>query len=268
MFKFFKSESAGHPKDVKELRDALLRFIKEQLQKVEGGEGKYIKSIFLFLTCEPEDRHLYESAVNLEEPGRFKNEIQKIADDFALDLPQTWTLEVKMGEELPPGTINSSQLAASILISTKNQPMASAETIEKLSTAYIRVLKGEAENEEYQITSAAGKINIGRDRRAQGDDGFFRMNTIAFPGESTNESNKFISRRHAHIEFNNETISFVLFADEGGIPPRNKIKIRAVDDENLIKLNSTLIGHQLKEGDQVILGESAVIEFSYISAST
>jgi hypothetical protein len=54
----------------------------------------------------------------------------------------------------------------------------------------------------------------------------------------------------------------MLFADEGGIPPGNKIKIRSASTENLIKLNSTHIGHRLEEGDQVILGETAVFEFS------
>jgi hypothetical protein len=35
-------------------------------------------------------------------------------------------------------------------------------------------------------------------------------------------------------------------------------------DENPVKLNSTHIGHVLREADQVILGESAVLEFSYL----
>jgi hypothetical protein len=268
MFNIFKTDSAGRPKDVKELRDALLRFIKEQLQKVDGGEGRYIKGIQMFLTCGTEDQHLYEAAVSIEEPGRFKNEIQKIADDFALGLPDNWALEIKFVQELPAGVISSASLPVALFISTKKLSAANLPEAQKLSVAYIRVLNGMAEKDEYQINATDGKINIGRDKKAQVEDGFFRTNTIAFPGDSSNESNNYVSRRHAHIEWNNESGSFILFADEGGIPPGNKIKIRMFNDENLVKLNSTLIGHQLREGDQIILGESAVIEFSYISAAT
>jgi len=59
----------------------------------------------------------------------------------------------------------------------------------------------------------------------------------------------------------------MIFADEGGIPPGNKVKIKSVGVDNLIKLHSIQIGHKLNEGDQVILGESAVFEFSYHSTA-
>ena len=262
MFNIFKSSESGErPKDVKEIRDVLLRFIKDQLQKVDGGEGRYIKGLQLFLAAGADDKHLYEAAISTEDSDRFKNEVQKIANDFAIDLPDNWTMEITFVDELPTDAIKVQQLEAALLIRTKSQ------ILQKISTAYVRVLSGEAEKEEYTITSNDLKINIGRDKKAQVDDGFFRTNTIAFPGNSANQSNKYISRRHAHIEWNNDAGCFLLFADEGGVPPLNKIKIRAVNNDDLVKLNSTIVGHQLKEGDQIILGESAVIEFSYISAS-
>jgi len=55
----------------------------------------------------------------------------------------------------------------------------------------------------------------------------------------------------------------MLFADEGGVPPGNKVKIRSVQAENLVKLHAVTNGHRLAESDQLILGESAVLEFSY-----
>jgi hypothetical protein len=53
-FNFF-SKSGGEkgPVDVKGLRDAILRFIKEALQKVEGGEGRHIKELLLYLAPMP-----------------------------------------------------------------------------------------------------------------------------------------------------------------------------------------------------------------------
>jgi pSer/pThr/pTyr-binding forkhead associated (FHA) protein len=129
------------------------------------------------------------------------------------------------------------------------------------------VLNGEAENDVYTIKSSDGKITIGREKRVQGEDGFFRINTIAFPGDSKHESNKFISRQHAHIQFNIESGQFYLYAEENGIPPRNKTKIRTAESETPVKLYSTQIGYALKEGDQIMLGQSAILEFSYLNES-
>ena len=87
MFSFFKEE---RPTDAKGIRNALLQFIKEQLQKAEGGEGSNIRGITIYITCSDEDRHAYEAAVYADSPERLKvEEIQKIADDFAIELPAT-----------------------------------------------------------------------------------------------------------------------------------------------------------------------------------
>ena len=255
MFEIFNTD-AESPQDVKSLRDALLRAIKEELQVVEGGEGKHIRGLQLFVTCSENEKHIYESAVYLDEPLLFKQEVQRIADDYALDLPQGWTLEVTFVDTLPQEAKKLTDVHAALFIKTRQQ------TIQKTGAAYIRVLSGQAEKDEYEITSASGKITIGRDRRAQTDDGFFRINAIAFPGDCGNDCNKYISRQHAHIEWNNDAGCFMLFADEGGVPPKNKVKIKSIDEDNPVKLNSTHIGHRLKEGDQIILGETAVIEFS------
>jgi pSer/pThr/pTyr-binding forkhead associated (FHA) protein len=257
MFKLFNKDTDSRPQDVKGLRDALFHFIKEELQRVEGGEGRHIKGICLFIACSDEEKYLYESAVCLEDPERFKAEVQKIADDFAIDLPDNWTMETSFVDTLPPECIKSSELAAGLFIKTRQH------SIKKSNIAYVRVLGGEAEKEVYEITPESGKITIGREKKAQTDDGFFRLNAIAFPGDSSNECNKYISRQHAHIEWNSDAEGFMLYADEGGVPPRNKIKIKAATDDNTIKLNSTHIGHLLREGDQIVLGESAVLEFQF-----
>ncbi|WP_448698320.1 FHA domain-containing protein [Mucilaginibacter sp. AW1-3] len=257
MFDIFKKSDDKSTGDVKSVRDTLLRFIKKELQKAEGGEGRNIKGIHLFISADSSSKHVYEAAVYADDENKFKNEVQKIADDYALDLPKTWAMETEFCTDIPPEAIGIEGLDAALFIRTKDN------TIQKSATAYIRVLNGEAEKKEYTLTSADGKVNIGREKKVQVSDGFFRLNHIAFPGDSSNESNKYISRQHAHIEWSNDHNSFMFYADEGGVPPTNKVKIRSAKDETLNKLNSTQIGHKLDEGDQVILGESAVIEFSY-----
>ena len=259
MFDLFKKNENKGPGDVKGVRDALLRFIKEEFQKAEGGEGRNIKGVNVFIFSSTAEKHIYEAAVYVEEKDRFKEDVQKIADDYAIDIPVNWELDINFVDDYPPEAIKIAGLSAAIFIRTKDH------NIQKSGAAYIRILNGDAEKREYKITSSEGKINIGRERKAQVNEGFFRTNHIAFPGESANEANKFISRQHAHIEWNNDAGCFMLFADDGGVPPGNKIKIRSAANENLIKLNSTHIGHKLLEGDQVILGESAVVEFSYLT---
>jgi hypothetical protein len=257
MFGIFKKEENTGPGDVKVVRDALLRFIKQELQKSEGGEGKNIKGIHLYILEDSADKHVYEAATYVDSPDQFKNEVQKIADDYAVDLPQNWALEIAFTTDVPAEATNIGDLRAALFIRTKDN------SFRKSATAYIHILNGEAEKKEYAINSTDEKLNIGREKHAQADDGFFRFNHIAFPGDSNNESNKYISRQHAHIEWNNDNGSFMFFADEGGVPPGNKVKIRSAKSEVLNKLNSTQIGHKLDEGDQIILGDSAVIEFSY-----
>lgn len=255
MFDLFKSRST----DVKGIRNALLQFIKEQLQKTEGGEGRNITGLYLFIYCNDEERHLYEAAVFHDSADKFKNEeVQKIADDYAISLPSSWLLEISFNAAVPPAAIKAKGLDVALLISTYKNPVQYKE-----ATAYINVLNGEAEKEKYVITSSPAKINIGRAASVQTADGFFRKNKIAFTDSDTNEINRAVSRQHAHIEWDTISGSFLLFADEGGIPPHNKVKVRTAEGST-IKMLTTEIGHSLKEGDQVILGDSALLEFSFL----
>jgi hypothetical protein len=258
MFDFFKKNTDNSNKDVKTVREGLLHFIKEQLKKAEGGEGSNIKGIQIFITCPEEEKQMYEAAVYLEEPGRFKNEeVQKIADDFAIDLPDNWELSISFSQSAPPESKQVPGLDASIVILTRKN------ALPKVATAYIKIRLGEAEKKTYNISSGTGKIFIGREKRVQTADGFYRENKIAFPEKSDSDSNRYISRQHAHIEFDQETGHFLLFADEGGVPPRNKVKVRSNNEGEPVKLYSTKVGYELKEGDQILLGQSALLEFSY-----
>lgn len=262
MFNFFKqNKEQSRPDDVKGIRDAALRFIKEQLQKAEGGEGGNIRGLQLYLSPKEEEKHLYQSAVFVEEGGRFKEEVQKIADDFALQLPGNWNIEIIFTEGLPADAIKAPTIDAALFVVTRKQ-----SAPKKTVTAVVNILNGEAEKESYTFTSESGRIFIGRERKVQAADGFYRVNTIAFPGDSSHQSNKYISRQHAHIEWDAERGAFMLFADEGGIPPRNKIKVRTTDG-NLEKLQTTQFGYPLQEGDQIILGDSALLEFRLKTAT-
>ncbi len=258
MLDIFKKNDEKTTQDVKTIRHQLLQFIKEQLRRWEGGEGNNIKGIQIFIAPDETEKSFYEGAVYYDDIDQLRDEIQRIADDYSIALPDNWTLEAAFVEEFPKEATKAPKLAVAVFVSTKKQPQLSQAT-----TAYIKILAGEAEQQEYTITAAGNKVCIGREKRAQTEDGFMRENTIAFPGDK-HQSNKYVSRTHAHIEWNKETGGFYLFADTGGLPPRNKTKVRTADGD-LIKLQTTQIGYPLEEGDQILLGDSALLQFTYLN---
>ncbi len=167
----------------------------------------------------------------------------------------TWRL---FFADAPAGAIKAADIPAALVIATKQKKAA----IGLPAKAYVLVLQGETEQGRYVFDAKSGKITIGRDRMVQAADGFHRENKIAFIAGNTNEANKFVSRQHAHIEWSEDAGAFLLFADEGGIPPRNKVKIRPRGGEP-VKLQSTHIGYTLSQGDQIMLGDAALLEFGY-----
>ncbi len=260
MFDFLKPKNDDSAPDVKATRHQLLQFIKDQLRKWEGGEGAGIKGLQLFLSPTAEEKQLYEAVVYFDTENKFKEEeVQRIADDYAIDLPGGFALELLFVEAFPPEAVKARDLPVALHVVTRKQPVLTGPV-----TAYVKVVNGEAEQKGYELAGKPGRICIGREKKVRTPEGFLRENDIAFPSTSVNSSNKFVSRQHAHIEWNAEAGGFFLYADEGGIPPRNKIKVQTANGD-IIRLQSTHVGHHLQEGDQIVLGDSALLLFSYLS---
>lgn len=260
MFNLFKRNTEDKPLDVKVVRAQVLQFIKEELQKSEGGEGANIHALQFFAAPVAVEKHLYEAAVYITEPGKFKQEVQRIADDFAVNLPPEWKLEIRIQEILPSQSIKYNNLPLSLIIETTPAVVIQEQVI--YTTACLKVMSGSAEKMEYTITKNQGRINLGREKNAATSNGAIRMNFVAFPEDPANAGNKFVSRQHAHLEWDDKKGGFMLYADEGGVPPGNKTKVQSEGEESQVKLNSTQIGHFLKDGDQIILGESVVLQFN------
>ena len=251
MFNFFKER----PRDVKSIRNILLQFIKEKLQRAQGGEGANIMGIYLFINCSVSEKHLYEAAVFANIPGKFKNEeVQKIADDYAITLSPSFKFEVEFTDKFPPQADPVKHIDAAVFISTKKSGLNN-----KKNSAFIKVLNGEAERQTYLLDPGGGRINIGREGRVRAAGNYMRKNSIVFKPDERNRS---VSRQHAHIEWEADSASFLIFADEGGIPPNNKMKVRTREGK-LIKMQAIEVGHRLQDGDQIILGDLAVLEFTH-----
>src|ERR1017187_4992515 len=170
MFNLFKER----PNDVKGIRNILLQFIKERLQRAQGGEGGNIMGIYLFINCSAADKHLYEAVVFANIPGKFKKEeVQKIADDYAITLSPSFKFEIAFTDKFPPEADLVKDIDAAVFISTKRSGLTN-----KKNMAFIKVLNGEAEKETYLIDSSGGRINIGREARVQATGNYVRKNVI------------------------------------------------------------------------------------------
>ena len=263
MFNLFNRSSDQHPMDVKLVREHILQFIKEELQKSEGGEGAHIHTLKIFAAPAATEKHLYEAAVYVAEPDRLKKEIQRIADNFSVNLPKDWVLETHLQDELPDEGIRYKELPLVLAIESEVVEAPQAPVVH--NSARIVVIAGRAEAHEYMITSADGRVNMGREKTATTSGGGMRTNHIVFPDDPEFPGNRFVSRIHAHLEWNQKRGGFMLFADEGGVPPGNKTKVQPMGEEGQFKLNSAQVGHFLQDGDQLILGESVVLQFNYLT---
>lgn len=255
MFSKFWKDKQQDQSDPKQLRAIILDFVKSEILLLEGGEGRHLHLLKLFLFPAAADRFLYEAAVQSADPSVFREEIQRIAENYAVDLPLNWQLEVHFTTDLPGGSKKSPLMPVSLEFGSITVP-----EILQTEKAVLKILAGKAVQESYIILPGS-RINLGREERVQLRDNSIRINDIAFPAE-LHEGNKYVSRQHAHLEWDEPSQTFRLFADEGGVPPGNKTKIRSSTDESLHKLNSVQVGYTLKPGDQVILGDQIVISFN------
>src|SRR5258708_12318617 len=118
MFNLFKER----PHDVKGIRNILLQFIKERLQRAQGGEGANIMGIYLFINCSDAEKNLYEAAVFANIPGKFKTEeLQKIADDYAITLSPSFKFELSFTNPHPQQHYLVKQINAAVFTSNKYQ---------------------------------------------------------------------------------------------------------------------------------------------------
>ncbi|PTT02301.1 hypothetical protein DBR11_05250 [Pedobacter sp. HMWF019] len=267
MFNLFKKNKDQRPMDVKVLREEILYFVKEELQKLEGGEGRNVESIQLYAVVPAEEQYLYEAALHMPEPQLLKQEVQRISDNFAVELPLHWILETGLKESFPVGAALCQVLPLSFSLKMKTAvaetKALTAITEKRGRTARLQILNGQAEKQDYVLRADDGRINLGREKNVPMINGSVRINGIAFPGDADHAGNRFVSRQHAHLEWDEGKNGFMLFADEGGIPPGNKTKIKTLKSEDQLKLNSAEVGYLMEDGDQIILGESVVLRFNY-----
>ena len=91
-----------------------------------------------------------------------------------------------------------------------------------------------------------------------------RTNQIAIDetDDSQAQYNKYASREHAHIAYN-ETHGFLLFADRGGVR-ENRMRTHIVRCNEWIEVEGTLLPKILKDGDLIVLSRNVHLLFEVI----
>ncbi|RYY92858.1 MAG: FHA domain-containing protein, partial [Chitinophagaceae bacterium] len=191
LFDRFRKEGT----DAKSIRDELLYALRTRLAAFEGAEARGLRALTLYLAPDAAQRAEYEAAVYASEPGRFRTELGRIVEDYALSLPTDWELSTEFVATLPADATALGTLPAALFISgaVRQGPAVGA--------AKLRVLAGQAEQGEYPLRTDGSRVTIGREQQVQMPDGFVRINTVAFLPDSGNEANRFVSRQHAHIRY-------------------------------------------------------------------
>jgi hypothetical protein len=253
---FGNSNNESGNMDVKEIRTHLLQFLKTELQKYEGGEAQFFETIQLFLAPNADNFSLYQTAAYCDDERALKKEIQRLADNYNIELPEQWQLTVTYVDELPANASVADSLPAAVQILSRKKV---TKTAVISRSALLKVLRGTGEKAEYNVSADMHCINIGRGSTAIMSSGFIRNNDIILTEEAEGP-NRYVSGRHAHIEWSEKHNAFLLFADEGGLPPVNKTKVKSANG-TVIKLHTSAVPHLLHDRDEILLGDQVLLQF-------
>ena len=78
----------------------------------------------LYIASPPDEKDVYESIVYFHDTDRFKNEeVQRIADDYAIALPPQWYLNLIFVDELPAEAVRSKEFRWHFISAQRNSQL-------------------------------------------------------------------------------------------------------------------------------------------------
>jgi hypothetical protein len=230
----FSAQIAGgpQPKEALEIRREILTEIRDKIEP--RGEGQYLfpyQQLFVHINAADSSQLETFEAAFLDDGG-LEIQVKELLAEAGCKGNVSLTVDVKESEGEP----------YVIEYRRAPKPADAAVASAKRPAAWIHVLKGNTEKNEYYFSK--NLVYLGRLREVASRDGSVRRrNDIAFDdAEST------VSREHAHIEY--EGGKFRLFHDSGERPTRLFRDGRAVPVPPIGR------GTQLRSGDEIHLGEA------------
>lgn len=190
--------------------------------------------------------------------------------DYGITLPDTYLFNWEISAT-PPDWPDALVRGPYMLLLVKQGQSA----VPKSAAVALRLeaLNGQLHQTHYTLEPTDNQFyTIGRGVRPRLESGEYRLNTIAFvdaaeadfdSGEG--EPNKMVSRNHARIVV--KPTGLWLYAEEGGIPPKNKLKVHTAQG-SLIRLYDLRVSHLLAPSDQIELGDGVTLLISAEPTST
>ena len=172
--------------------------------------------------------------------------------------------KIKLGNQLPENH-HYKKLVRDVYYDVESQQ---TETVcdENIKRARITAIQGSMKTAEVTLDSQEiaslkdARYNIG----AMSQPYPTRTNHIAIDetDDSQAQYNKYASREHAHIAYN-EAHGFLLFADRGGVR-ENRMRTHIVRCNEWIEVEGTLLPKVLKDGDLIVLSRNVHLLFEVI----
>ncbi|WP_375447028.1 FHA domain-containing protein [uncultured Fibrella sp.] len=190
--------------------------------------------------------------------------------DYGITLPDTYLFNWEITATPPDWPDALVRGPYTLLLLKQGQPTA----FESIAVALrLEALNGQLHKPYYTLEPTDSQVyTIGRGLRPRLESGQYRLNAIAFVdaaeadfNSGEGESNKMISRNHARIVV--KPTGLWLCAEEGGIPPKNKLKVHTAQGA-LIRLYDLRVSHLLAPGDQIELGDGLMLLISAEPTST
>jgi FHA domain len=221
------------PKEALEIRRDILNEIRDRIEPL--GEGEYLfpyQQLWVHINAADAPQLETFEAAFLDDGG-LEAQVKELLVEAGCKGNLALTVDVKQSQGEP------------YVIEYRRAPKkgeAVAATSLKRPAAWIHVLKGNTEKNEYFFSKNI--LYLGRLKEVASRDGSVRRrNDVAF-----DDAENTISREHAHIEF--EDGKFRLFHDSGERPTR------LFRDGRAVPVPASGRGAQLRSGDEIHLGEA------------
>lgn len=173
---------------------------------------------------------------------------------------------VEVMEGMPPATFSSRQLTShAYMCLTSNQMVVARK-------ACLTAMEGSLVDDKVILDSSiiatlpGQRMNIGIGRRIKLQSGVVRINHIAVDDNPQGEhfdQNKYVSRSHAYITFN-ENEGFVLTVELGGTPA-GKHRTMVFRNNKEIRMDIPGMAVPLENGDQIILSREVTLFFGILN---
>jgi hypothetical protein len=212
---------------------AILEEVETRIETLPRGQRVFVfpRLIVTLASADANRRAIYETAFG----ERLEADIREALEAAQCEIPRVFSVEVQTVESGEPFSIQY-----------EKKPAAVAET---LKPARLIVVKGKTGQPEYELEKP--RTNIGRlGELTDSDHRVVRRNDVIFDEGASND-NSTVSRKHAHIRFENG--EYRLCDDESEFGTRVFRDGRAIDVPS-----GNRRGEKLRSGDEIYLGRACL----------